>query len=110
MTLAELLEFLDENTDYGVVDGDIAETLRKAQDGSHKTPVMGEIIAAISEGTGCTAPDCVIERAQTVNSLGQLRLKYMKDDAPVEGFRMVEGIIHNIDLAFDEEALRQKFD
>lgn len=110
MTLAELLAFLEENTDYGVMDGDVSDTLSKAQNGSHKTPVMGEIIAAICEGTGCNDGDCSIERAQTVNSLGQLRLKYMKDDAPVEGFRMVEGTIHNIDLAFDEEALRQKFD
>lgn len=41
-----------------------------------------------------------------MKSLSPLRLKYMADNAPVEGFRMVEKIITTIDAAYNEEALR----
>jgi len=49
-----------------------------------------------------------IERAQAIKTLGPIRLFYMKDDAPVEGFRMVEDVVHKIDGAFNEEAMRLK--
>ncbi len=105
MTLAELLDYLDANTAFTVLDGDAGETLSKARDGSHKEPIMGEIITTIATASGAEGAAAELTRAETVNALGPLRLKYMADDAPVEGFRMIEGIIHGIDGAFNAEAL-----
>lgn len=108
MTLAQLLQYLDENAPFDYLDGDARQTLEKSTSGQHRDPIIGEIIKAIVENCGCTAPDCALERVRVVNALGPTRLKYMADDAPVEGFRAVEGTIHAIDGAFNEEALRQK--
>lgn len=106
MTLCELLRYLDENSRYAVLDGDCAQTLEKARANAHKDALMGEIIERLA-GAAHDA-NTLIDRAAAALSLGPLRLRYMKDDAPVDGFRMVERIIHTIDGAFNEEALEQR--
>jgi len=108
MTFAELTEYLDAKSDFSILDGDGAATFQKAKDGTHQDPIIGEILNAIIEGNDCTEPACALERGGVVTSIGPLRLKYMADDAPVEGFRAVEGIIQTIDSAFNDEALRMK--
>lgn len=106
MTLCELLQYLDENSRYAVLDGDCAQTLDKARAHAHKDALMGEIIERLA--AGARDVNASIDRAAAALSLGPLRLRFMKDDAPVEGFRMVERIIHTIDGAFNEEALGQR--
>lgn len=108
MTFAELIQYLDANTDFSILDGDAAATFEKASGGTHADPIIGEILKAIIEGNDCTESGCALERAGVVTAIGPLRLKYMADDAPVEGFRAVEGIIQTVDSAFNEEALRLK--
>lgn len=108
MTLAELLQYLDENSQYAILDGTPEETLTKARAGTHKDALAGEIIRHMQDAAGASEVGGTIDRATAATSLGPLRLRYMRDDAPVEGFRMVERIILAIDLAFDAEALRQR--
>jgi len=108
MTLGELLQYLDQHTEYQLLDGSPAETLDKARESSHQDPLAAEIISAMMDKTGLSSPDESLERADAVNSLGPVRLKYMADDAPVEGFRMVEKLITAIDAAYNEEALAQR--
>ncbi|MHB8346075.1 MAG: hypothetical protein ACYDHM_02635 [Acidiferrobacterales bacterium] len=108
MTLAGLLQYLDSNTPFAVLDGSPEETLSKALDGRHSDPLAGRIINSIAEGNHCIDEHSPVNRAESVTALGPLRLQYMKDDAPVDGFRMMERIIHAIDGAFNDEALRQK--
>jgi hypothetical protein len=108
MTLNELLQYLDENSKYAVLDGDATETLAKARTGAHREALMGTIIQRLFDAAGGTDISSPITRAEATTALGPLRLQYMKDDAPVEGFRMVERIIHTIDGAFNEEALRER--
>lgn len=107
MTLSELLEFLDRNTGYDVCDGSPAESVAKALAGTHRDPLMGEVIAAFAAHAGGGA-DGVVERAGIVKALGPIRLKYMADDAPVDAFRAVQQLVDAIDAAFDEEALRSR--
>ncbi len=108
MTLAELINYLDQHSGYPFLDGDVMETLTRARAGDHKDPYAGEFVAALADGCNCGDVDCLLQRADAVKSLGQTRLKYMKDDAPVEGFRLVEKSITTMDAAFNEEALREK--
>ncbi len=108
MTLAELLNHIAENTDLPVLDGDAAETLEKAKADAHREPVVAEIIRTLTEKNDCSTVECTLERAQVVTPLGPIRLKYMADDAPVEGFRMVENFIRAVDDAYNDEALRQR--
>ena len=108
MTLGELLQYLAGHLSFDVLDGDAAATLAKAQAGSHRNQLMGAIIKHMAEGAGCAGIASPITRAQATTSLGPLRLQYMKDDAPVEGFRMIEQTVHAIDGAFNDEALREK--
>ncbi|HSO08243.1 MAG TPA: hypothetical protein VLW45_13455 [Pelomicrobium sp.] len=108
MTFAELLTYLDAHTPYDLLDGTPDETLSKARAGGHRNPVAGAILLSLFERSGAADPGAPIERAQAVAALGPIRLEYMKDDAPVEGFRMVEKIVHGIDSAFNDEALRLK--
>lgn len=108
MTLAELLEHIESHTQLPATDGDAATTLRKARENTHREPVVGEIIRTIAEHNGCEDPSCTLERAAVVTPLGPIRLKYMADDAPVEGFRMVEHFIRAVDDAFNDEALRAR--
>lgn len=108
MTLNELLNYLDQHTDYDILDGDADQSIQKAREGSHKNPYASEIINAAL--TQCALKDGSqnLERMQFVKSLGALRLKYMADDAPVEGFRIVEKIITTADAAFNDETLRNR--
>ena len=108
MTLAELMNHIAENTDLPVLDGAAPETLEKARADRHREPVMGEIMRTIVEKNACSDVDCVLERAAVVTPLGPVRLKYMADDAPVEGFRLVENFIRAVDDAYNDEALRQR--
>jgi len=108
MTLEELLTYLDDQMDQRFLDGDAAETLAKARDGSHRDPIVAEVLTALMDGAGADSPGAELERAVAVKAIGPLRLKYMKDDAPVEGFRLVEKTIVTIDAAYNEEALAAK--
>jgi hypothetical protein len=108
MTLSELLQYLNDNSGYVLLDGDAEETLAKARAGSHPNSLAGEIIGAIAHHCGCDSAQCAVERAQVVSAVGPVRLKYMADDAPVEGFRMVERVVQAVDGAFNEEALRNR--
>ncbi|MBS0002122.1 MAG: hypothetical protein KFF45_03490 [Thioalkalivibrio sp.] len=105
MTLEQLLTYLDDHMEQDLLDGDAAETLNKARDGSHRDPIVAEILTALMDGAGADSPGTELVRAVAVKAIGPLRLKYMKDDAPVEGFRLVEKTIVTIDAAFNEEAL-----
>lgn len=108
MTLAELMNHIAENTDLPVMDGDAAQTLEKARADTHREPVVAEILRTVVEKNDCGEVDCVLERAAVVTPLGPVRLKYMADDAPVEGFRLVENFIRAVDDAYNDEALRQR--
>lgn len=108
MKLRELMEYLQERSGHDLLDGSLDDTLRKALSGAHRDSLAGEILQHLYEQGGSGGLDAEITRAQAATSLGALRLRYMKDDAPVEGFRMVEHVVHAIDGAFNEEALREK--
>lgn len=108
MTFIELLAYVGSHCKYDIMDGDVNDTLAKAQSGAHKNPIVGKVIADMYLNSGVSKPEDAIERAQAIKTLGPIRLFYMKDDAPVEGFRLVEDIVHKIDGAFNEEAMRQK--
>lgn len=108
MNLAELLQYIDANSDYRFVQDNAEDTLTQARAGTHENPLAGQIIKAIAEHCEIDDTSTLFERADAVNALGPLRLQYMKDDAPVAGFRMLEGIIRLIDGAFNDEALRLK--
>jgi hypothetical protein len=108
MTLEQLLTYLDDEMDQRFLDGNAAETLAKAREGSHRDPFVAEVLTALMNGAGADSPGAELERAVAVKALGPLRLKYMKDDAPVEGFRLVEKTIVTIDAAYNEEALASK--
>ncbi|WP_018233621.1 hypothetical protein [Thioalkalivibrio thiocyanodenitrificans] len=107
MTLNELLQYLHEHSAVRLLDRTTEETIRKAVTGNHSQSVASEIIRAFTKKAGDAGGDALLERVDAVKCLGPLRLKYMADDAPVEGFRMVENIITTIDAAYREEALRQ---
>lgn len=108
MTFIELLTYVGSHSKYDIMDGDAETTLEAARNGSHKNPVAGKVIADMYLNSGLASPAEMIERAQAIKTLGPIRLFYMKDDAPVEGFRMVEDVVHKIDGAFNEEAMRLK--
>lgn len=108
MNLAELLQYLEENTDFDILDGSPAESVDKARAGTHKNAYAAEAITTSMEKLGIGSAEDNFERVPFVNSLAPMRLKYMADDAPVEGFRFVEKIIATADAAFNEEALAQK--
>jgi hypothetical protein len=106
MKFGELLQYLDLNTDFDILDGSPAETFEKAQGGTHGNPIAAELITTSAGALGLGSVDDEVARIEFVNSLGKMRLKYMADDAPVEGFRLVEKVITTADAAFNEEALR----
>ncbi|MGD8208166.1 MAG: hypothetical protein PVH47_08830 [Thiohalocapsa sp.] len=108
MKFGDLLQYLEMHTDFDILDGTPDETLAKALDGSHRNAYAGELIKAAADNLGLETVEDAPARVEFVNSLGKLRLKYMADDAPVEGFRLVEKIITTADAAYNEEALRQK--
>ncbi len=106
MKFSELLAYLDANTDYAVLDGTPEDSLQKAQSATHQNPYVGEIIDAVAKGCKLDGVEQALERADFVKALAPLRLKYMADDAPVEGFRIVEKLIATADAAFNDETLR----
>ena len=106
MTLGELLTELDTRTGQAFLQGSPAETLTLARANEHADPLIGDIVRRLA--ADCDSVDCVILRVPSVNTLGPLRLKYMADDAPVEGFRLVERTIQGIDDAFNDEVLRAR--
>lgn len=108
MTFIELISYIGAHSKYDLMDGDAANTLAASMAGNHKNPVVGNIIAQMYKNSGISSADMPIVRAQAINTLGPIRLFYMKDDAPVEGFRLVEDIVHKIDGAFNDEAMRLK--
>jgi len=108
MTLAELMRYLNGHTDYDVLDGTPAETLGKARAGTHRNPLIGQVIAAFAVQGACEHADAVVERAAMIKAMGPIRLKYMGDDAPLETFRAVQRLVVAVDGAFDDEALRLK--
>ncbi|OOG24802.1 hypothetical protein B1C78_08250 [Thioalkalivibrio denitrificans] len=108
MTLNELLQYLHDHSEFQLLDGTPQESLRKAVEETHSHPVAAEIIRALNGKAGDRGGEARLERIDAVKCLGPLRLKYMADDAPVEGFRMVEKTITTIDAAYNEEALRHR--
>jgi len=106
MTLQELFEFLNENSPNEFITD--SSPLSDAIKGKHENALMGEIISSIASGCGCDSIDSELKREDVIKALGPLRLKYMKDDAPVEGFRLIEGSVPVIDLAFNAEALKDR--
>lgn len=106
MTLLQLFSYLNENTPHRFFSTE--DELAAAIAGQHESPLMGEMIRLIAEKNGCSDIHCELKREVVVTALGPLRLEYMKDDAPVEGFRLLEGTIPVIDLAFNDEALKAK--
>ena len=109
MTFADLLNYLQENSKYTVLDGDIMQTIAKTESNTYENPLMGEIIKHLFAAVNAADVNAPITRAQATTALGPLRLIYMKDDAPVDGFRMLGRIIHTIDGAFNDEALHEKY-
>jgi len=103
MTFQELFTYLNKNTKYDFITED--SPLTQAMTGHHEDELIGEIIASVAKGCGCDTIDHVILRQDVIKALGPLRLKYMKDDAPVEGFRLIESTVPVIDSAFNDEAL-----
>ncbi len=108
MTFNELLGYLMSHSKYDITDGDVSQTFTAAQTGTHKNAIAGHIIAQLFSNSKLADVNDSLERTQAVNALGPIRLFYMKDDAPVEGFRLVEDIVHKIDGAYNDEALRQR--
>jgi len=91
-----------------ILDGDAAETLNKARAGKHRDALAGKIIASLFDKSALPDATAPITRSQAIAALAPIRLEFMKDDAPAEGFRQVEKIVHAIDGAFNDEALRLK--
>lgn len=108
MKFADLLQYLDQNTPYELLDGSSAETWQKAHEGTHHNPVAAEIIQAVADNAGISSIDDELERVAFVNALAKVRLKYMADDAPVDGFRTVEAVIATADAAYNQEALETR--
>lgn len=108
MTLADLLQDMNKHLQFSILSGGPEETLRQALGGAHPDPIVGDIIKAIASRCEPAAPDCTVERAPVIAAMGPMRLKYMADDAPVEGFRKLEQMVQAVDAAFNDEALRAK--
>lgn len=106
MTLLQLFDYLNKNTPYEFFQTE--DVLSAALTGEHENALMGDMIRLIAEKSECKDIHCEIKRENVVLALGPLRLEYMKDDAPVEGFRLLEGTIPVIDLAFNDEALKTR--
>ena len=106
MTFRELLAYVGTHSKYDFLDGDVTDTLARTRAGSHRNPLAAQILGALDEKLGRDGPDAPVERASAINALGPLRLAFMRDDAPVEGFRLVEEVVYLIDGAFNDEAQR----
>lgn len=108
MTFNALLQFILQHSKYPLAQGDAQATLDAALQEKHSNPLAGSVIAQLYTNSNLSSPEDSLDRIQAIKALGPIRLHYMKDDAPVEGFRMVEDIVHKIDGAYNDEALRLK--
>ncbi len=106
MTFRELLAYVGAHSKHDFLDGDVTDTLAKTRAGGHRNPLAAQILGALDEKLGRDGLDAPVERASAINALGPLRLAFMRDDAPVEGFRLIEEIVYLIDGAFNDEAQR----
>lgn len=106
MTFLELFTYMNENTPYDYITD--TSPLAKAIHGQHENPLIAEVIVSVAKRCDCADVEKTILRQDVINALGPLRLKYMKDDAPVEGFRLIQGAVPAIDLAFNDEALKSR--
>ena len=106
MTLLQLFDYLNKNTPYDFYQAE--DELTAAIKGQHENALIGNMIQSIAEKCECSDIQCELKRENVVLALGPLRLEYMKDDAPVDGFRLLEGTIPVIDLAFNDEALKER--
>lgn len=109
MTFAELLSHIDQHTDLNILAGSPAETLTAARENNAADDYAAEIIRTLAQRLELDDVNVDLPKRTTViNALGQTRLKYFADDAPVEGLRFVEKFISAIDEAYNEEALREQ--
>ncbi len=106
MTLRELFVYLNDNTNYDFITE--SSPLEQAMKGQHENELIAEMISSIATKCECENADSPVLRQDVVLALSPLRLKYMKDDAPVEGFRLIETSVPVIDLAFNDEALKDR--
>jgi hypothetical protein len=109
MTFAELLSHIDQRTDLTILAGSPADTLAAARGEVAAGDYAAEMVRTLAERLELTDADAVLpERTSVINALGQTRLKYFADDAPVDGLRFVEKFIAGIDAAYNDEALRER--
>ncbi len=108
MTIAEPLEQLDARLPGQILDGSPAETLAKARAARLRHPLVGRVPATLYDNSGVAGLESAVARSQAARALGALRLEFMKDDAPVEGSRLVESVVLAIDGADNDEALTQE--
>lgn len=105
MTVTELVSYINDHAGDCLLDKDVPHSFASARAGTHPDPLAAEIINRLADAA---QPDGTIDRAAATTALGTLRLRFMRDDAPVEGFRLVERVVHEIDGAFNDEALRNR--
>ncbi|MEJ2632107.1 MAG: hypothetical protein P8011_10685 [Acidihalobacter sp.] len=109
MTFAELLSHIDQRTDLTILAGSPADTLAAARGEVAAGDYAAEMVRTLAERLELADADAVLpERTSVINALGQTRLKYFADDAPVDGLRFVEKFIAGIDAAYNDEALRER--
>lgn len=109
MTFAELLTHIDRNTELDILTGSPTDALAAARGGSAPGDYAAEVVLVLAERLDlANAESALPDRTTVVNALGQTRLKYFADDAPVEGLRFVEKFIAGIDAAYNDEALRER--
>lgn len=106
MTFQELFTYLNQNTPYDYITD--SSPLADAIEGKHENPLIAEIISSVAKSCGCSSIEQTIIRQDVISALGPLRLEYMKDDAPVEGFQLIQGAVPAIDLAFNNEAIKNR--
>jgi hypothetical protein len=107
VTFKELLTYLSDHTEnVYILQNDVSIDGYTSE--AFTNEYVGELVATLIQQLEIKSLNDEVVREKVVNGLGQMRLKYMADDAPVEGFRTVEKSIVTIDAAFNDEALRQK--
>ena len=107
MILSDMLKSIDARTGYGFCIAGKDAVAAACMD-QHPVAIVGDILKMIAQSCACENEQCEVVRERAVTAMGPIRLKYMADDAPVEGLRIVENTVLAIDAAFDEEALDRK--
>lgn len=108
MNFGTLITYLDHQSEVAFLEGDTIETLAKLKAKQHNNPFVQEILSNILDNCQIESVESILTRTDVAQALAKTRLKYMADDAPVEGFRLVEKTILWIDDAFNEEAWQDK--